>query len=193
MARADGARDDEPRRRCSPTVGATWKDVVKTTVFLHDMNDFPDGERGLRSRARRRASGAFHGAGVRAAAQRARRDRRRRRHSVRSLATRWRTPLDEARAADRVRPVRRVRGEARRGGPDARAPRACRCGPIRASSSDARRSTTPASSCCPTISRSCRPSTSSRRSSTIRICSARSPRRTRCPTSTPWAASRSRR
>lgn len=21
--------------------GATWKDVVKTTVFLHDMNDFP--------------------------------------------------------------------------------------------------------------------------------------------------------
>ena len=22
-------------------VGATWKDVVKTTVFLHDMNDFP--------------------------------------------------------------------------------------------------------------------------------------------------------
>ena len=23
------------------TVGATWKDVVKTTVFLHDMNDFP--------------------------------------------------------------------------------------------------------------------------------------------------------
>ena len=23
------------------TVGASWKDVVKTTVFLHDMNDFP--------------------------------------------------------------------------------------------------------------------------------------------------------
>lgn len=23
------------------TVGATWKHVVKTTVFLHDMNDFP--------------------------------------------------------------------------------------------------------------------------------------------------------
>ena len=23
------------------TVGATWSDVVKTTVFLHDMNDFP--------------------------------------------------------------------------------------------------------------------------------------------------------
>ena len=23
------------------TVGATWKDVVKTTVFLHDMNEFP--------------------------------------------------------------------------------------------------------------------------------------------------------
>jgi 2-iminobutanoate/2-iminopropanoate deaminase len=23
------------------TVGATWKDVVKTTVYLHDMNDFP--------------------------------------------------------------------------------------------------------------------------------------------------------
>ena len=23
------------------TVGATWTDVVKTTVFLHDMNDFP--------------------------------------------------------------------------------------------------------------------------------------------------------
>lgn len=23
------------------TVGATWKDVVKTTVFLQDMNDFP--------------------------------------------------------------------------------------------------------------------------------------------------------
>jgi 2-iminobutanoate/2-iminopropanoate deaminase len=23
------------------TVGATWKDVVKTTVFLHDMADFP--------------------------------------------------------------------------------------------------------------------------------------------------------
>lgn len=23
------------------TVKATWKDVVKTTVFLHDMNDFP--------------------------------------------------------------------------------------------------------------------------------------------------------
>jgi 2-iminobutanoate/2-iminopropanoate deaminase len=22
-------------------VGATWKDVVKVTVFLHDMNDFP--------------------------------------------------------------------------------------------------------------------------------------------------------
>ena len=22
-------------------VGASWKDVVKTTVFLHDMNDFP--------------------------------------------------------------------------------------------------------------------------------------------------------
>jgi 2-iminobutanoate/2-iminopropanoate deaminase len=22
-------------------VNATWKDVVKTTVFLHDMNDFP--------------------------------------------------------------------------------------------------------------------------------------------------------
>jgi 2-iminobutanoate/2-iminopropanoate deaminase len=21
--------------------GATWKDVVKTTVYLHDMNDFP--------------------------------------------------------------------------------------------------------------------------------------------------------
>src|SRR5438876_11361778 len=21
--------------------GASWKDVVKTTVFLHDMNDFP--------------------------------------------------------------------------------------------------------------------------------------------------------
>ena len=23
------------------SVNATWKDVVKTTVFLHDMNDFP--------------------------------------------------------------------------------------------------------------------------------------------------------
>jgi len=23
------------------TVGASWSDVVKTTVFLHDMNDFP--------------------------------------------------------------------------------------------------------------------------------------------------------
>lgn len=23
------------------TAGASWKDVVKTTVFLHDMNDFP--------------------------------------------------------------------------------------------------------------------------------------------------------
>ena len=23
------------------TIGATWKDVVKTTVYLHDMNDFP--------------------------------------------------------------------------------------------------------------------------------------------------------
>ena len=23
------------------TVGATWKDVVKTTIFLHDMADFP--------------------------------------------------------------------------------------------------------------------------------------------------------
>ena len=23
------------------TVGATWKDVVKTTVYLHDMGDFP--------------------------------------------------------------------------------------------------------------------------------------------------------
>jgi 2-iminobutanoate/2-iminopropanoate deaminase len=23
------------------TVGATWKDVVKTTVFVHDMNEFP--------------------------------------------------------------------------------------------------------------------------------------------------------
>jgi len=23
------------------TVGAVWKDVVKTTIFLHDMNDFP--------------------------------------------------------------------------------------------------------------------------------------------------------
>jgi 2-iminobutanoate/2-iminopropanoate deaminase len=23
------------------TVHATWKDIVKTTVFLHDMNDFP--------------------------------------------------------------------------------------------------------------------------------------------------------
>lgn len=23
------------------TVGATWRDVVKTTVFLHDMGDFP--------------------------------------------------------------------------------------------------------------------------------------------------------
>lgn len=23
------------------TVKATWKDIVKTTIFLHDMNDFP--------------------------------------------------------------------------------------------------------------------------------------------------------
>ncbi len=23
------------------TVNATWKDVAKTTIFLHDMNDFP--------------------------------------------------------------------------------------------------------------------------------------------------------
>lgn len=23
------------------TVGATWRDVVKTTVYLHDMNEFP--------------------------------------------------------------------------------------------------------------------------------------------------------
>ncbi len=23
------------------TVGAAWQDVVKTTIFLHDMNDFP--------------------------------------------------------------------------------------------------------------------------------------------------------
>ena len=23
------------------TAGATWKDVVRTTVYLHDMNDFP--------------------------------------------------------------------------------------------------------------------------------------------------------
>jgi len=23
------------------TVDATWKDIVKTTVFVHDMNDFP--------------------------------------------------------------------------------------------------------------------------------------------------------
>lgn len=23
------------------TVGASWKDVVKTTVYLHDMNEFP--------------------------------------------------------------------------------------------------------------------------------------------------------
>jgi 2-iminobutanoate/2-iminopropanoate deaminase len=23
------------------TVGATWKDIVKTTIFLHDMNEFP--------------------------------------------------------------------------------------------------------------------------------------------------------
>ena len=57
-------------------------------------------------------------------------------------------------------------------------------------SSDARRSTTPGSSGCATISRSCRRSTSSPPCSTTRTTSAAWPPPTRCPTSTPWVASR---
>ena len=47
------------------TVGATWKDVVKTTVFLHDMNDFPIVNEVYGKRTRRRAAGALHRAGRR--------------------------------------------------------------------------------------------------------------------------------
>ena len=70
------------------TVGATWNDVVKTTVFLQDMNDFPTVNEVYGARARRRAPRAFHRAGRRASARRARRDRRHRRHSVSSSAPR---------------------------------------------------------------------------------------------------------
>ena len=57
----------------------------------------------------------------------------------------------------------------------------------------ARPATTPPSTASLTTSRSSRRSTSSRRSSTTRTTSAGSRRRTRCPTSTRWAAGRSRR
>ena len=64
------------------TVGATWKDVVKTTVYLHDMNDFPTVNEVYGTRARRRAPRPLDRAGVGAAARRVGRDRRRRRRSL---------------------------------------------------------------------------------------------------------------
>ena len=67
------------------------------------------------------------------------------------------------------------------------------CKTIRACSSGARHSTTRGSFCCPT--NRARPDGRFLRAHRRRpvSTSARSPRRTRCPTSTPWAASRSRR
>ena len=82
------AQTERVHARISPAVldaaGATWSDVVKTTVFLHDMNDFPRVNevyaRALGDARPARSTVQVSGA----AARRARRDRRRRRDSARS-------------------------------------------------------------------------------------------------------------
>ena len=84
----------------------------------------------------------------------------------------------------------RLQAVGRRPAPDRRRAPAAR--PTRACWSRPTPPTTPASSSSPTTSRSSRPSTSSRRSSTTRTRSGASPRRTRCRTSTRWAARRCR-
>ena len=55
--------------------GATWADVVKTTVYMVDLAEFPGGERDLRQASRQRASRALHGAGCGTAARWPDRDR----------------------------------------------------------------------------------------------------------------------
>ena len=57
------------------SAGAIWTDVVKTTVFLTDMRDFPRMNEVYAACDGRRASRAIHRAGLRPAARRARRDR----------------------------------------------------------------------------------------------------------------------
>ena len=56
--------------------GLDFSAVVRTTVFLADMNDFAGDERRVRRVLRRAVSGAGDGAGRTAAAGRAHRDRR---------------------------------------------------------------------------------------------------------------------
>ena len=55
--------------------GCTFADVVKTTIFLVDMNDFAGRQRRLREVLRREQAGALDGRGSGAAARRARRNR----------------------------------------------------------------------------------------------------------------------
>ena len=59
--------------------GASWGDVVKTTVYLHDLSHFPTVNEIYGEMARRCPPGAFDRAGARAPPRRSRRDRRRRR------------------------------------------------------------------------------------------------------------------
>ena len=124
--------------------------------------------------ARRCASGAVDRAGARPAARRARRDRCDSRRRVEVIADSGAgdvTTGQHARSivpAHSVRALRRLRRQTGSGRSCRARSAAFRRTPIPVCSSVARRSTTRASSCCPTISRSCRRSISSRRSSTIR-------------------------
>ena len=104
--------------------------------------------------------------------------RHRSRRSPRSVR---RSPPDRV---DVVRRVRRQVGRRAAQGPRRRLPGRR---PTRRCSSGSPRSTTPRSIGSPTTSPSCRPPTSSHRSSTIRPTSARSPRPTRAATCSRWA------
>ena len=100
------------------TVNATWKDVVKTTIFLQDMSDFPIVNEVYGARARRRAAGAIDRAGAGASAQRPRRDRGGRRGSVTRDDTRaCERPVIRAQRGhccppDQLRALRRLRRQA---------------------------------------------------------------------------------
>ena len=76
IARADAPGAREYRRGARRPADCSFADVVRTTVFLADMNDFAADERGLRDVLLRAVPGSGDRPGRAAAARRAHRDRR---------------------------------------------------------------------------------------------------------------------
>ena len=83
--------------------GAGFEHVVRTTVFLADMNDFAAMNEVYAPLRRRSAAGARDGAGRAAAARRAGRDRRDRGARVAQVNAQGRAPVHRLRYARAVR------------------------------------------------------------------------------------------